>query len=88
MKFLSFLTIASTVIITSCTKDNDDTCYECKQQTYEVKENDTMIGSSSSTIVFCDKSESDIKKLEAQNTYTKTENGITKTSTYKCNLKK
>lgn len=88
MKFLSFLTIVFTIVLTSCTKDNDDSCYECKQQTYEFKANDTMVGSSSSTSVFCDKSESDIKKMEEQNTYTKTENGITKSSTYKCGLKK
>lgn len=88
MKFLRFLAIGFTITMTSCTKDNNDSCYECKQQTFEVKGNDMGIGSGSSTSVYCDKSESDIKKLEEKNTYTKTENGITKSSTYKCSLKK
>lgn len=87
LKFLILLT-AGFAVVTSCSKDNDDnTCYECKGAS-ETKENGVIKSFNNSTEELCNKSESEIKKLEDDNTYTTTQNGVTTTSKYKCSLKK
>lgn len=80
-------------VIVSCSTSEEDNnknnkvCYKCVQN-ITVKHDGLTIGGSARETEFCNKTKSEIEKLQQDGTYVKTDGEVSETATFKCELKK